>query len=208
METKDYLKILVEEIHSVVIATCDDNGLPCTRVIDLMLHDDDAVYFLTAKGKAFYDQLLSRAYISLSALTNGDNTMVKKAISISGAVRNIGTEKLDEIFEKNPYMSDLYKTDEQRSALEVFCLYKGQGEFFDLSTKPITRASFALGKEIVKKYGFFITSTCSECGKCASVCPTSCIDSGSPFTINSEHCLHCGNCMAVCPDSSVVKASN
>jgi len=32
MKTKEYLKILKEEIHSTVFATVDENGLPHARV--------------------------------------------------------------------------------------------------------------------------------------------------------------------------------
>ena len=56
METKEYLRIVAEEIHSTVIATIDKEGLPVTRVIDIMLADEDSLYFLTAKGKALYEQ--------------------------------------------------------------------------------------------------------------------------------------------------------
>lgn len=58
METKDYLKILKEEIHSTVFATVDENGLPQARVIDIMLVDDNSLYFITAKGKEFYHQFI------------------------------------------------------------------------------------------------------------------------------------------------------
>ena len=37
MNTNDYLKILVEEIHSSTVATIASDGHPVTRVIDLML---------------------------------------------------------------------------------------------------------------------------------------------------------------------------
>ena len=52
METKDYLRILKDEIHSVVITTVDGEGRPAARVIDIMLTDDRSLYFITAKGKA------------------------------------------------------------------------------------------------------------------------------------------------------------
>ena len=52
MKTEDYLKILVEEIHSATVATIADDGHPQTRVIDMMLYDENGMYFLTAKGKA------------------------------------------------------------------------------------------------------------------------------------------------------------
>ncbi len=43
METRDYLRILREEIHSTVIATVDENGRPVTRVIDIMLTDENSL---------------------------------------------------------------------------------------------------------------------------------------------------------------------
>ncbi|WP_075590174.1 4Fe-4S binding protein [Labilibacter marinus] len=205
METKDYLQILVEEIHSVVVATVDDNGLPATRVIDIMLHDDESVYFLTAKGKAFYKQLTDKGYISLSGITAGKDSMAKKSISIAGSVRNIGSETLDKIFEVNPYMATIYPTVESRTALEVFCLYKGQGEYFDLTTKPITRASFALGESNLQKFGYLITDDCTACGKCVENCPTNCIEESKPYVIHQENCLHCGNCKEVCQEEAVIK---
>ena len=53
----NYLKYLVEEIHTTVMATVDNNGLPVTRAIDIMDYDDSGLYFLTAKGKSLYDRL-------------------------------------------------------------------------------------------------------------------------------------------------------
>ena len=35
----DYLKVLVEEIHSVVVATVDETGDPHTAVMDMMWED-------------------------------------------------------------------------------------------------------------------------------------------------------------------------
>ena len=110
-----YLKILVEDIHSTTVATIGADGHPQTRVIDMMLYDEKGVYFLTAKGKVFYEQLMEQQYIAISA------TKDKMAISLRGQVKNIGYEKLDAIFEKNTYMQKIYP-DDTRSALQVFCL--------------------------------------------------------------------------------------
>lgn len=44
METKYYLDILQEQIHSTIIATIDEDGLPVTRVIDIMHVDDNGLY--------------------------------------------------------------------------------------------------------------------------------------------------------------------
>ena len=204
MDTKNYLKILVEEIHSTVIATIDENGLPATRVIDMMLYDDKGIYFLTAKGKAFYKQLMNKGYISLSGMTADAGTLSKKAISVVGSVRNMGSEKLEEIFDKNPYMAEIYASAESRTALEVFCLYKGQGEFFDLSTKPITRGNFAFGGIEVQSFGYRITEACNACGLCIEKCPQNCIIIGEPYKIVQENCLHCGNCEDICPENAVI----
>lgn len=166
METKDYLKILKEEIHSTVIATVDREGLPVARVIDIMLVDDNSLYFITAKGKEFYHQLTEKPYVAISGMCGGEGTMNKKAISIRGKVRNIGSSRLSEVFEKNPYMAEIYPEEESRMALEAFQVYEGNGEFFDLSVKPIHRAGFVLGKEGHKSVhigGFFITHKCQEC---------------------------------------------
>ena len=96
MTKQDYLELLVENIHSTTVATIGADGHPQTRVIDMMLSDEQGVYFLTAKGKAFYAQLMEQGYIALSATKN------KISISLRGKIKNISSEKLDEIFEKNP----------------------------------------------------------------------------------------------------------
>ena len=207
METREYLKILRDEIHSTVIATVDNENLPVARVIDIMLADDDSVYFITAKGKEFYHQLMEKPYVAISGMCGGEGTMNKKAISIRGKVKNIGTDKLSEVFKQNPYMAEIYPQEESRQALEVFQVYEGSGEYFDLSVKPICREQFALGKgEKISSGGYFITNRCHGCRICYSRCPQKCIDlSVKPLVINQANCLHCGNCMTVCPFGAVEK---
>ena len=200
MQTKDYLRLLVEQIHSAVIATIGADGHPQTRVIDMMLWDDRGVYFLTAKGKAFYEQLMKQKYISLSA------TKDKYSISLRGEVTNIGSEKLDEIFEKNPYMQQIYPED-TRSALEVFAVYEAEGEFFDIrDPSHVTRDSFVIGNIQKKQGGYFVGEGCIGCKLCYSVCPQKCIDiSQKPVVIAQNHCLHCGRCAEICPKQVIEK---
>lgn len=204
MEIKNYLKVIKEEIHSVVVATLDQEGHPVTRVIDMMLYDEDSLYFLTAKGKEFYQQLMEQQYISLSGMTGEAGSMSKKAVSLSGWVCSMGKEKLDDIFKENSYMAEIYPTQESREALEVFRIYRGQGNYFDLSTKPITRGIFSLGETAVRQGGYEITQSCTGCRTCFSKCPQNCIEmADGKAVIQQEHCLHCGNCMAVCPHNAV-----
>ena len=64
MQNQDYLKLLVEQLHSTTVATFGADGHPQTRVIDMMLWDAQGVYFLTAHGKAFYAQLMEQKFIA------------------------------------------------------------------------------------------------------------------------------------------------
>ena len=66
MNTNEILKFLEKEIHSVIMATVDDNGLPITCAIDIMDSNESGLYFLTAKGKGFYDRLKKRGYAALT----------------------------------------------------------------------------------------------------------------------------------------------
>ena len=194
MTKNDYLKLLVEDIHSAAVATIGPDGHPQIRVIDMMLWDDGGVYFLTARGKAFYAQLTEQGYIALSAVRG------KASVSLRGRVRSIGGEKLDEIFEKNPYMQAIYPGD-TRKALEVFCLYEAQGEYFDISDPAhVTRDSIVVGGETAEVSGYFAGSGCIGCKLCYSVCPQKCIDiTKKPVVIDPHRCLHCGRCAEICP---------
>lgn len=208
MQTADYLKILKDEIHSVVFATIDGNGLPDARVIDIMLADADSLYFITARGKEFYRQLVEQKFAAVSGMTGGKSSLDKKAVSIRGSIRSIGSEKLDEVFTENPYMNEIYPNRESRKALEVFQMYEGRGEYFDLSVKPIYRDTFYLGRkyDYRKEYGFYVTENCSQCGKCLSECPQGCMDAAEgKVSINQAHCLHCGRCCEICPRKAIVK---
>lgn len=101
MTTQDILHTLQADIHSVVFATLDEQGLPQTCVIDLMLSDEGGLYFLTARGKSFYERLTARPFAALTGM-KGRDTLSSVAISLRGTVKNVGRERLEEIFERNP----------------------------------------------------------------------------------------------------------
>ena len=130
-DAMNYLKYLVEEIHTTVVATVDDAGLPVTAAIDMMDYDDGGLYFLTAKGKGFYDRLKKRGTLALTGM-KGTDPMHCAALSIRGKVRELGGELLPRLFEKNPYMNEIYPDAASRSALTVFVVYEGSGEWPDL----------------------------------------------------------------------------
>lgn len=160
MMKQDYLELLVENIHSTTIATIGADGHPQTRVIDMMLYDEQGVYFLTAKGKAFYAQLMEQGYIALSA------TKDKISISLRGKIKNIGSEKLNEIFEKNTYMQSIYPGD-TRSALEVFCLYEADGEYFDISTRRTSSGTASPSAKRHRKHWATMWAKAASAASCA-----------------------------------------
>ena len=205
MTTAEILKYLQEEIHTTVAATVDDGGLPVTCAIDVMDADEKGLYFLTAKGKGFYGRLIKRKYIALTGM-KGEDTMSRVAVSVRGNVRELGNGLLLHLFQKNPYMKEIYPTTESQKALTVFQLYEGSGEWFDLSKKPIERTSFTFGGAKLEQEGYYITNTCIGCRACEKVCPQACIDfTEIPAVIRQENCLHCGNCMSVCPQKAVIR---
>lgn len=205
MTTLTILQILQRDIHSTVFATVDDDGLPQTCVIDLMLADEGGLYFLTAKGKRFYERLQKRGFVALSGM-KGKDTLSTVAISLRGRVKSIGQRRLDEIFAQNPYMERLYATRESRSALEVFQLYEGEGEYFDLGQSPVYRQGFAFGGAQLHQTGYRIRAAqCIGCECCRSVCPAGCISGAIPRRIDPARCLHCGNCLRACPAGAVEK---
>lgn len=200
MNKMDYLKMLVEVLHSATVATIGADGHPQTRIIDMMYYDEEGVYFLTATGKEFYTQLMEQKYVAISA------TKAKIAVSLRGKVRNIGKNNLDIMFEKNPYMKEIYP-DDTRQALDVFQLYEAQGEYFDISNpSSIVRDRIVIGdvKEVMT--GYRVAEGCIGCRLCYSVCPQKCIDtSAKPVVINQSHCLHCGRCAQICPKQCIKK---
>ena len=137
MERNDYLKMLVEEMHSTTMATIGADGHPQTRVIDMMLWDKKGVYFLTAKGKAFYAQLMEQGYVAISA------TKDKKAVSLRGRIQNIHSEKLDEIFGKNPYMQKIYPGDTRAALRCSACTRPRENTSTSAASRPSSTSTSA-----------------------------------------------------------------
>lgn len=200
MTTQECLQIL-RDIKDVAFATVDQTGAPQVRMIDIMLIRDKKIYFCTARGKDFYQQLMHNGKAAVTGM-NEKYQMVR----VYGQVKKLSEQKrwMDLIFEENPSMKNVYPG-ESRYILEPFVIENGQAEFFDLGKTPIEREIFSLGQQEKQEKGFFIKDSCIGCGRCREVCPQKCIEEGNPYRIRQNHCLHCGLCYEKCPVKAVRK---
>lgn len=191
---------LLREVKSVAFATMNDRE-PAVRIIDVMLVDDDGLYFCTARGKHFYPQLKDTWKVGVCGM---DKNYV--SVRIVGDIRICDDRRvLDNIFEQNPIMNNLYPG-KTREILDPFHLYRAKGEIFDLSDEPPVRKRFAFGGELVNPAGYHITEKCSACGLCLDACPVGVISEGEPYVIDGGHCLECGNCAEACPEDAIEPA--
>ena len=144
---------ILREIKDVAFATVDANGLPQIRIIDVMIVEDEKLYFCTARGKDFYLQLMKNNQVAITGM-NKDYQMIR----LNGKVKKLSDHKnwIDRIFKENPTMNTVYPND-SRYILEAFCIDNGEIEFFDLGKEPIERQSFRLGNSKLNEKGFIIT---------------------------------------------------
>ena len=96
MTTIEVLQYLQQEIHTTIAATVDENGLHVTCALHIMDADENGLYFLTAKGKGFYNRLKDRGYLALTGV-KGEDTMSCVAISVRGRIRDLGSEPLSRL---------------------------------------------------------------------------------------------------------------
>jgi len=135
---------LLREIKSVAGATVND-GMPENRILDVMLVEDDGIYMLGVRGKAYCRQLEKTPKIALVGMTK-DFVMVR----LTGDVEFLDDDGVvDRIFDENPMLNDLYPGSERRVTF-AYRIPRGRGEIFDLSSVPVKREQFAFGGETVQ----------------------------------------------------------
>ncbi|MBE6488876.1 MAG: 4Fe-4S dicluster domain-containing protein [Methanosphaera stadtmanae] len=192
----------VREVIDGVLSTVDEKGNSQSRIIDIMHIDEDTIYFLTARGKNVYKEIINHPQISYVNLK--DN----KSVRINGIAKKLDDQKkwIDLMFEENPYMNNVYPG-ESRYILEPFKVVSGEIEYFDLTQKPILRKNFIINDGSISKKGYVITEECIQCGLCAKNCPQKIITEGTPYNISQDNCLHCGLCYENCPVKAIKKIS-
>lgn len=190
---------MLREIKSAAFATVDEKGLPQVRIIDIMLVEEGKLYFMTARGKDFYRELLNCPHLSIVGLNDK-----WQSIRLEGPAQKLEDQKhwVDRLFEENPVMKKIYPG-ESRYILEAFVIDQGELELFDVSGCPIYRESFGLGGAQITPRGFVVGGGCTRCGRCANSCPQNCIETNTHYKIKQENCLRCGLCAKRCPTKSI-----
>ena len=179
----------------------DSAGHPQSRIINIMIANDEGMVIVTSRGKPFWKQLMDTGEIALSAMCPDC-----QSLKFTGKIRRLEEHKkwVDAVFEQNPGMNEVYPG-ESRYALDAFLIYEGNGEWFDLLHYPISRERFAYGGAVPEDVGFRIEESCIGCNRCAEVCPQKCIVPGTPYQIIWEHCLQCGLCVENCPAGAITR---
>lgn len=187
----------------LAFATVDAEGAPQIRNISAIHYEPNAIYFYTARGKNFCQELLADGRVQVLCYTK-----YKEMIRLSGKAYPVSDEEQikwrDRIFEEQPYLSNVYPGD-TRSIGIIFCIDRAEVEYFNLGVNPIFRDVYTFGNAEIHKKGYDITESCIGCGTCVKHCPQRCIEAGKPYVIQQNNCLHCGNCYKHCPVKAIRK---
>lgn len=184
-------------------ATVGMDGSPQVRCISAIHYEDNAMYFFTAPGKAFYDELIFDGRVQILGYTK-----FKEMIRTSAVAKLVDESErkkwIDIIFDEQPYLANLYAS-KKRYIGVIFEIKDAEIEYFNLGVNPIFRELYTIGNGKINPRGYEISKKCIGCGQCSEACPQHAIDSGNPYVINQTHCLHCGACAKVCPANAVIK---
>ena len=191
----------MELVGVLAFATVDSEGAPQIRNISAIHYEKDALYFFTARGKNFCQELLEDGRVQILCYTK-----YKEMIRLSGRAYAVAEDEQikwrEKIFEEQPYLANVYPGDTRDIGI-IFCIDQAEVEYFNLGVHPIFRETYLLGNGKIIEKGYVITDACIGCGTCQSVCPQRCIDAGTPFVIRQNNCLHCGGCQEHCPVNAI-----
>lgn len=140
MEYKKYLALLQDEIGAAVFSTVDKDGLPQSRYINVGVGNENGIFFMTSPKTDFYQQLEGTSSVSITGMAKSEEGI--EVVRISGSVRKIGKEHLEEILKDNPYVNDVYPDESDQKAVQAFQMYKGKGKYQHLQKKIVEGFEF------------------------------------------------------------------
>lgn len=144
MKIKDIMKILEEDMQVAVVSSVDENNKPHARHIHMGVANEEGVFFMTNPKTDFYKQITNNPHIAITGFH--EEGYLVQVIRITGKVREIGKERLEELLEGNPYVERVYPEESDREGVQVFQLYEGEGFYHSLSQGH--KYTFEIGKSI------------------------------------------------------------
>lgn len=151
MTALEILRFLQKEIHTTVVATVDAEGLPVTCTIDMMDYDNNGLYFLTAKGKNFYERLKQSGVLALT---------VFQIYEATGEWFDLSKKPIER------YSFAIGKAQEQKG---YFVTDRCTGCGCCRTVCPQNCIRFTNGMAVIRQ------ENCLHCGNCYCVCPVQAI---------------------------------
>lgn len=139
---EEFLDFAVNEIHNVDVATTH-KGEPSAQVCDLLLNKNGKLYIATSSQNPFFEDLINQPKVVVNGY-KGDGTMDSCGFSIRGTIKNVEHEYIDEIFEKNTYLNEIYADDIEgaKEDLRVLEITPKEAGYLDHRTSPIFMRKF------------------------------------------------------------------
>lgn len=139
---QEFLDFAVKQIHNVDVATTHQ-GEPSAQVCDLLLNKNEKLYIATSSQNPFFQDLINQPKVIINGY-KGNGTMDSCGFSIKGTIKNVDHQYIDEIFEKNPYLNEIYADDIEaaKEDLRVLEITPQSAGYLDHRTTPIFMRKF------------------------------------------------------------------
>lgn len=131
MQVNDIMQILQNDMRVAVVSTVDKDGQPHARHINMGVANENGVFFMTNPKTDFYKQLKANPKVAITGFK--EEGYLVQVIRITGKVRDLGKEGLEEVLKDNPYVEQVYPDESDRQNVQVFHLYEGDGFYHSLS---------------------------------------------------------------------------
>lgn len=139
---QEFLDFVVDEIHNADVASTHE-GEPSAQVCDLMMNKNGKLYITTSQNNPFFKDLINQPKVVINGY-KGEGTMDSCGFSIRGNIKDVDHLYIDEIFEKNPYLNEIYADDVEaaKKDLHVLEIEPISASYLDHRTNPIFTRKF------------------------------------------------------------------
>ena len=119
---EEFLEFATNEVHNVDVATTH-HGAPSAQVCDLVLNKNGKLYIVTSSQNPFFQDLIHKPKV---------------------IIKNVEHEYIDEIFEKNDYLNEIYADDIEgaKEDLRVLEITPKEAAYLDHRTHTIFTRKF------------------------------------------------------------------